>query len=232
MGTVLSIRDVDKAFTLHVQAGARLPVLLGVSLRVAGGECVALADPSGAGKSTLLRLVYGNYRAQGGQIRVEHDGHAIDLVHATPRDILALRRRTIGYVSQFLRVVPRVPAFDLVAEPLRAFGVGPAEAIARARDLLARLRIPERLWALSPVTFSGGEQQRINVARGFVAPYPILLLDEPTASLDTASRDAVVELIHEAKGRQAAIIGTFHDVEVRRAVATRVVMLQAEAPVP
>jgi alpha-D-ribose 1-methylphosphonate 5-triphosphate synthase subunit PhnL len=228
----VSIRDVDKTFTLHVQGGARLPVLRGVSLRVGGGECVVLADPSGAGKSTLLRLVYGNYRSQGGQILVEHDGQLLDVVQATPRDILALRRRTIGYVSQFLRVIPRVPALDLVAEPLGAFGVGGAEAVARARVLLGRLRIPERLWTLSPVTFSGGEQQRINVARGFVAPYPILLLDEPTAALDRASRDAVVELIREAKARGAAIIGTFHDAEVRRAVATRVVELQAEAVIP
>ncbi|HZP39733.1 MAG TPA: phosphonate C-P lyase system protein PhnL [Methylomirabilota bacterium] len=230
-GSALDIRDLAKTFTLHVQGGVRLLVLDGVSLAVEPGECVVLADPSGAGKSTLLRAVYGNYLAQGGRVLVRHRGRVVDMVGAAPRLVLEIRRHTLGYVSQFLRVIPRVPTEQVVAGPLRAQGVDEGRARARARAMLERLRIPERLWSLSPVTFSGGEQQRVNVARVFVADYPILLLDEPTASLDAASRHEVVELIREARGRGAAVLGIVHDPQVRGEVATRIRTLAAsEAP--
>ena len=218
----LEVQGLGKAFTLHVQGGVTLPVLRNVELVVHPGECVVLADPSGAGKSTLLRAVYGNYLAQAGRILVRHRGRLVDMVGASPRLVLEIRRHTIGYVSQFLRVIPRVPTDQVVAGTLRARGVGPAEALDRARAVLTRLGIPDRLWPLSPVTFSGGEQQRVNVARVFVAEYPILLLDEPTASLDAASRLAVVELIGEARRRGAAVLGTVHDAQVRSEMATRV----------
>jgi len=222
---VLVVEGLHKTFTLHTQGGIQLPVLRGVDLTVYPGECVALTDPSGSGKSTLLRSVYANYRPQRGHILVAHDGARIDMVDAGPRELLAVRQRTIGYVSQFLRVIPRVPTLDVVVEPLRAFGVARDAALGRGRALLARLRIPERLWSLSPVTFSGGERQRVNLARGFVADFPILLLDEPTASLDVASRAIVIELIRDALARRTAIVGAFHDAEVREAVATRTVSL-------
>jgi alpha-D-ribose 1-methylphosphonate 5-triphosphate synthase subunit PhnL len=218
----LEVRSLGKVFTLHVQGGTRLPVLENVSLAVHPGECLVLADPSGAGKSTLLRAVYGNYLAQAGEILVRHRDHVVNMVGASPRLVLDVRRHTLGYVSQFLRVIPRVAADLVVAGTLRARGVGAAESLARARAMLERLGIPERLWPLSPVTFSGGEQQRINVARVFVADYPILLLDEPTASLDAASRLAVVGLIREACRRGAAVLGTVHDAQIRAEVATRV----------
>ncbi len=158
-----------------------------------------------AGKSTLMRMLYGNYLCQVGSIRIA----GTELVGAAPRQVLALRRETLGYVSQFLRVVPRVPTLDVVADPLLALGTGAAEARERAGELLARLRIPETLWTLSPTTFSGGEQQRVNIARGFIHPYPAMLLDEPTASLDPANRETVLRLIEEAKARGAAIVGIF-----------------------
>jgi alpha-D-ribose 1-methylphosphonate 5-triphosphate synthase subunit PhnL len=221
-GPALEIAGLGKAFTLHVQGGVTLPVLKGVSLAVHPGECVVLADPSGSGKSTLLRAVYGNYLAQAGRILVRHRERVVDMVGASPRLVLEIRCHTIGYVSQFLRVIPRVPTDQVVAGTLRARGVGAQEALGRARAVLSRLGIPERLWPLSPVTFSGGEQQRVNVARVFVANYPILLLDEPTASLDAASRLAVVDLIREARSRGAAVLGTVHDAHVRGEVATRV----------
>jgi alpha-D-ribose 1-methylphosphonate 5-triphosphate synthase subunit PhnL len=225
----LVIQSLAKTFTLHAQGGVRLPVLRGVSLAVAPGECVMLADPSGSGKSTLLRAVYGNYVPQAGRILIRHDGRTVDMVGASARVVLDVRRRTIGYVSQFLRVVPRVPVVDVVAEPVRAIGVGRAEARERAREILRRLRIPERLWPLSPVTFSGGEQQRVNLARVFVVTYPTLLLDEPTASLDAESRRAVIELIREARDNGAAVLGTVHDREVRGQIATRVETLTGPA---
>lgn len=218
----LEVRALAKTFTLHVQGGVELRVLAGVSLTVEPGECMILADPSGAGKSTLLRSIYGNYLVREGQVLIRHRDRVVDMVGAPPRLVLDVRRHTLGYVSQFLRVIPRVPTEQVVAGTLRAQGVEPVAALRRARAVLERLGIPERLWPLSPVTFSGGEQQRVNVARVFVADYPIVLLDEPTASLDAASRLAVVELIREARRRGAAVLGIVHDAQVRAEVATRV----------
>ena len=214
---MIDLSNVSKTFTLHNQGSAVIEVLSDVSLTVAPGECVALTGASGAGKSTLMRMIYGNYRAQAGVIRVG----GVDLVQAEPREIIRLRREVLGYVSQFLRVVPRVPTLDVVAEPLRAVGVGSDEARTRAKELLAQLNIPERLWSLSPTTFSGGEQQRVNIARGFAHPYPAMLLDEPTASLDAANREVVLSLIEAAKARGAAIIGIFHDEAARARVCDR-----------
>lgn len=217
----LRARNLAKTFTLHTQGGAVIHVFSGISFDVAADECVCLYGPSGAGKSTLLRSLYANYKPDAGQILVEHGGTVVDLVTAEPWEVVEVRRRTIGYVSQFLRVIPRVPTLDIVAEPAIALGIAPAQAQEKAATLLARLRIPERLWTLAPATFSGGEQQRVNIARGFMVDYPVLLLDEPTASLDAANRATVMALINEAKARGAAIVGIFHDEEVRNGVADR-----------
>ncbi|WP_282157001.1 phosphonate C-P lyase system protein PhnL [Shimia thalassica] len=214
---MIEISNLSKTFTLHNQGGVVIPVMDGAELTVARGECVALTGASGAGKSTLMRMVYGNYLAASGHILID----GLDVTQAEPRQILELRRHTLGYVSQFLRVVPRVPTLDVVAEPLLAIGVETETARDRARDLLTRLRIPERLWSLSPTFFSGGEQQRVNIARGFAHTYPAMLLDEPTASLDAANRETVLGLIEEAKARGAAIIGIFHDEAARDRVCDR-----------
>ncbi len=184
-----------------------------------------MTGPSGRGKSSLLKLIYGTYRATSGSIRVLSQGEWKDVVTAAPREILALRRDAIGYVTQFLRVIPRVPAERIVAEPLIDRGVAEEEALHRARDLLGRLNIPERLWHLSPMTFSGGEQQRVNIARGFAAHFPVLLLDEPTASLDSGNRMRVLELIGEAQRRGSAIVGVFHDEQERRMACSREIAL-------
>ncbi|MGR3716555.1 MAG: phosphonate C-P lyase system protein PhnL [Thermohalobaculum sp.] len=223
---MIEVEGVAKSFTLHNQGGAVIAVLEGAGLRVAPGECVALTGASGCGKSTLMRMIYGNYLAERGSILVA----GVEVAGAEPRVILALRRERLGYVSQFLRVVPRVPALEVVAEPCLAVGMGRDAAEARARALLTRLRIPETLWGLSPLTFSGGEQQRVNIARGFAHEYPAMLLDEPTASLDEANRDTVLELIGEAKGRGAAIVGIFHDRAARARVADREVDVSCFAP--
>ncbi|MDE2197616.1 MAG: phosphonate C-P lyase system protein PhnL [Rhodospirillales bacterium] len=219
MSVRVETENLSKSFVLHLQGGLRLSVLRGVDLTARAGECVALVGPSGAGKTTLLRSLYGNYRADSGAIRLRHDGDMLDLVTASPRQVVAARARSIGYVSQFLRVVPRVAALDIVAEAAR--DVAPEAARAQARALLLRLNIPQRLHGLPPATFSGGEQQRVNLARGFIGAHPILLLDEPTASLDRANRDIVIAMIREAKAAGIAIIGIFHDTEVRGAVADR-----------
>ena len=221
MTEMLKLVGVGKAFTLHVQDGAHIPVFDNVDLAVSAGESVVLTGPSGAGKSTLLRLAYGNYKCLAGQVLVRHRDRFVDLAIAAPQQVIEVRRETLGYVSQFLRVVPRVPTLDIVTEPLREVGVDRAEAEARAIGLLRRLNIPEKLWQLSPLTFSGGEQQRVNIARGLIAAHPVLLLDEPTASLDAVNRQVIVELIQEARQRGCALLGIFHDAEVRQAVGTR-----------
>lgn len=225
---IVVIKGVAKRFTLHTQGGVELAVLDGIDLVLRPGECVALNGPSGVGKSTLLRLIYGNYRSQIGSIRVRQGDKWTELVGADPRTILALRHGTIGYVSQFLRAVPRVAAIDVVAEPQLALGATREEARARAAHFLAKLNIAEGHWGLSPATFSGGEQQRVNIARGFIVEYPVLLLDEPTASLDAANRDVVVSLIKDARERGAAILGIFHDQDVRGAVADSLCELSAQ----
>jgi alpha-D-ribose 1-methylphosphonate 5-triphosphate synthase subunit PhnL len=222
----IRVEGVSKAFALHDQGGVAIPVMRDAALSVAPGECVALTGPSGAGKSTLMRMIYGNYLAGAGRILVGDT----DVTQASPREIIALRRRILGHVSQFLRVVPRVPALDVVAEPLLALDIPENAARDRAAALLRRLRIPERLWTLAPLTFSGGEQQRVNIARGFAHPYPALLLDEPTASLDPANRETVLTLIEEAKARGAAILGIFHDAAARARLCDREVDMAAFAP--
>jgi alpha-D-ribose 1-methylphosphonate 5-triphosphate synthase subunit PhnL len=217
----LRTEGLSKAFTLHLQGGTHIPVLGGVDLAVHPGECVVLWGPSGAGKSTLMRCLYGNYGAGAGRILLRHRGQDLDLATADPRTVIEARRETLGYVSQFLRVIPRIATRDIVAEPMITRGLPREEALARATALLRRLNLPDRLHNLPPATFSGGEQQRVNLARGFGPGYPVLLLDEPTASLDAANRAVVIALIHEAKAAGAAIIGIFHDTEVREAVADR-----------
>lgn len=214
---MIELQNVSKTFTLHNQGSAVINVMSGVSLSVQAGECVALTGASGAGKSTLMRMIYGNYRTQSGALLV----NGVDVATAEPREVITLRRETLGYVSQFLRVVPRVPTLDVVCEPLLTLGQSREIAEIRAKDLLTQLNIPERLWGLSPTTFSGGEQQRVNIARGFVHTYPAMLLDEPTASLDARNRAVVLSLIQEAKARGAAIVGIFHDEDARNTVCDR-----------
>jgi alpha-D-ribose 1-methylphosphonate 5-triphosphate synthase subunit PhnL len=221
--TVLDLSGVTKSFTMHLQGGVRLPVVRGVTFAVAAGRCVVLGGPSGIGKSSILKMIFGNYRCDAGRILLQADGEAVDIATAAPRRILALRGSTIGYVSQFLRAIPRVAAIDVVADPLVSGGIAPEEARRRAGELLALLNVPERLWGLPPATFSGGEQQRINIARGFLPHRPVLLLDEPTASLDSVNRGVVAGLIAEKKRRGTAIVAIAHDDDVRTAIADDVV---------
>ena len=230
MPTPLVVSEVAKSFTMHLRDGIQLPVVSDVTFSVKAGECVVLGGPSGIGKSSLLKMVYGNYGVDEGQILVEHEGRLVDLATADPRTVLSVRRVTLGYVSQFLRTVPRVAAVDVVAEPLTARGADAAEARDAAEAMLARLNLPRQLWQLPPATFSGGEQQRVNIARGFITDHRILLLDEPTASLDARNREVVVSMIAEKKAKGTALLGIFHDEDVREKVADRIVDVSAFSP--
>jgi alpha-D-ribose 1-methylphosphonate 5-triphosphate synthase subunit PhnL len=230
MATPLVVSEVFKSFTMHLRDGIKLPVVNNVNFSVASGECVVLGGPSGIGKSSILKMLYGNYAVDAGQILVDHRDRIVDIASADPRTIIDVRRHTMGYVSQFLRTVPRVAAIDVVAEPLVARGTDVEEAKAKAAELLSRLNLPRELWTLPPATFSGGEQQRVNIARGFITSHTILLLDEPTASLDATNRRVVVEMIAAKKQEGVAMLGIFHDEEVREAVADRILDVSAFSP--
>jgi alpha-D-ribose 1-methylphosphonate 5-triphosphate synthase subunit PhnL len=219
--TQLQAENLTKTFILHTQGGIKLPVLEKVSLAINAGECVALLGPSGSGKSTFMRSLYANYRIDAGAIWVKHQGHWVNLPQLSPRQLLDVRQHTIGYVSQFLRVIPRVSALEVAAEPLMDLGVDPKIAQDKIRYLFSQLNLPERLWHLSPTTFSGGEKQRVNIARAFSVNYPILLLDEPTSALDAANREVVMQLIEARKAQGCAMVGIFHDDEVRERVCDR-----------
>jgi alpha-D-ribose 1-methylphosphonate 5-triphosphate synthase subunit PhnL len=219
--TLLHVENLHKSFTLHQQGSIHLPVLQGVSFSVNAGECVALSGTSGSGKSTFMRCLYGNYRSDRGSIWVKHENNWVDLCQLPPHEILNLRQKTIGYVSQFLRAIPRVPALEVAAEPLLELGVAKEIAFTKVQDLFQRLNLPERLWHLSPTTFSGGEKQRVNIARALAVNYPILLLDEPTSALDATNRQVVIELLTELKATGCGLIGIFHDEEVRAQLCNR-----------
>ncbi|WP_313197470.1 phosphonate C-P lyase system protein PhnL [Rhizobium sp.] len=230
MATPLVVSEVFKSFTMHLRDGIKLPVVNDVNFSVAAGECVVLGGPSGIGKSSILKMLYGNYAVDAGQILVDHRDRIVDIATADPRTIIDVRRHTMGYVSQFLRTVPRVAAIDVVAEPLVVRGVEASVAKENAAELLSRLNLPRELWSLPPSTFSGGEQQRVNIARGFITSHRILLLDEPTASLDATNRRVVVEMIAAKKEEGVAMLGIFHDEEVREAVADRILDVSAFSP--
>jgi alpha-D-ribose 1-methylphosphonate 5-triphosphate synthase subunit PhnL len=230
MQSPLTVSNLAKTFTMHLRGGLSLPVVSNATLHVNAGECVVLGGPSGVGKSSILKMIYGNYGVDQGKILIAHKGAVEDLAGADPRLVLDIRRHTLGYVSQFLRTVPRVATIDVVAEPLVARGVATEEARQRAAELLEKLNLPRDLWQLPPATFSGGEQQRVNIARGFITDHRILLLDEPTASLDAANRAVVVEMIRAKKAAGVALLGIFHDEEVREAVADRVLDVSQFSP--
>jgi alpha-D-ribose 1-methylphosphonate 5-triphosphate synthase subunit PhnL len=223
MSAALELDRVGKAFTMHLQGGVRLSVVSGVSFTVEPGECVVLAGPSGVGKSSILKMIFGSYRCDRGQILVRRGEHTVDVAGAEPRQILALRRSVIGYVTQFLRAVPRIAALDIAGEALVNGGVPKEEARRKAAEMLRLLNIPGALWGLPPATFSGGEQQRVNVARGLLPDLPILLLDEPTASLDPTNRAVVIDLIARKKQNGTAVVAIVHDEDVRDSIADRVI---------
>ncbi len=219
---MIQIKNLNKSFQLYNQNDTNINVFKNINFRVNKGEVVALTGNSGTGKSTLLKLIYGSYVISKGDVLISD----INIRKSSPRDILKLRKNKLGYVSQFLRVVPRVPTIDVVIEPLLEIGCEKKIALKKAQEILERLNIPKNLWNLSPLTFSGGEQQRVNIARGFIHNYPYLLLDEPTASLDQNNKNVVLDLIEKAKLNGSAIIGIFHDETARNKVATREVNLE------
>lgn len=223
MTPLLTVEHLSKRFELHM-LGKTLDGCRDVSFEVRPGELLALAGPSGTGKSTVLKCLYRTYLPTGGVLRFASEALGpVDLAAAPERTVLALRRGEIGYVSQFLRVIPRVPARAVVMEPLLARGgVSRDEARRRAVELLDELRIPHALHDAFPATFSGGEQQRVNIARAVIWAPRLLLLDEPTASLDPASVKAALGVLSRLRARGTTMIGVFHDPQLIHALADRV----------
>ena len=219
---MIQIKNLNKSFELYNQNNTNINVFKNINFKVDKGEVVALTGNSGTGKSTLLKLIYGSYVISKGDVLIAD----VNVRKSSPRDILNLRKNKLGYVSQFLRVVPRVPTIEVVIEPLLDIGCEKKIALKKGQEILEILKIPKNLWNLSPLTFSGGEQQRVNIARGFIHNYPYLLLDEPTASLDQNNKNIVLHLIEKAKLNGSAIIGIFHDEIARNKVATREVNLE------
>lgn len=209
MSAVLEVEGLSKAFTLH-HLGNRIGAFSDITFSVDAGEFVLLKGANGAGKSTLLRTLYRSYLPQAGQVRFQSVHGEIDLARAAEVDIAHLRRTEIGFVTQFLTARPRVSAEAIVAEPLRLSGVAPEKALAQAREALAMFGVKPDLWKAYPTTFSGGEQQKVNLARALILPQKLLLLDEPTASLDAKARAALVARLAELKSGGAAMIGVFH----------------------
>lgn len=219
---LLTVTNLQKEFELHVLRGKRVVALRGLSFVVAQGAFVGVLGPSGGGKSSLLKSLYRTYLPTGGAIDyTTAAGATIDLANADDDVILALRGAEIGYVSQFLRPAPRVTAVDLVARPLIGRGIGREEARERSAALLRRLSLPADLLDGYPVLFSGGEQQRVNIARALIAPPRLLLLDEPTSALDATNQETVLGLLRETHEAGTTIIGTFHDLTVLRRLADR-----------
>lgn len=208
----LEVHNLTKSFTLHNRGGIHVQGFADISFSLRCGQLLALSGASGAGKSSILKTIYRTYLADGGTIVFHRrDGSSVDLAGCSESRVLDLRRREIGSVTQFLRILPRISALDVVSQPLIEIGTGEEEAKEQARSMLNRLGIRQELFDLSPLTFSGGEQQRVNVARGIIAPKELILLDEPTASLDRKSSDVVLELLADLKKRAIAMIAIFHD---------------------
>lgn len=227
MSPQLEIRALTKRFTLHVLRGKRVTAFHDVDLDLPEGSATGVIGPSGSGKSSLLKCVYRTFLPTSGRALYRTAAREqVDLVSADEQAILALRRREIGYVSQFLRVVPRVPALDVVAGVRAAQGVSPEQASAEAAALLTRLRLPRDLWDSFPVLFSGGEQQRLNVARALITRPRLLLLDEPTSALDRENGAAVVDLLLEARRQGTTMLGIFHDPRMVAALCDRVAVMR------
>lgn len=219
--TLLHATGIYKSFTIHNRGGIKLTILEDVNLEVKAGECVALTGVSGSGKSTLMKSLYGNYGIDRGNIWIKHHNRWVDLARLQAHEVIEVRQQTIGYVSQFLRVIPRVSALDVAVEPLLELGIDIDTAYNKIQELFSILNLPSRLWQLSPTTFSGGEKQRVNIARALAVDYPIFLLDEPTSALDAKNRQVVIELLTEKKKQGCALIGIFHDEEVKNTLCSR-----------
>jgi alpha-D-ribose 1-methylphosphonate 5-triphosphate synthase subunit PhnL len=223
---ILELEALSKTITLHILDSTEVEPFKDVSFHVEEGEFVAVVGASGSGKSSVVKAIHRTYLPTSGRTSYRTaEGEVVDLATAPDRTLLKLRNREIGFVSQFLRVEPRVPALDVVAGPLYRRGADREASRAKAAELLRRMDLTESLWSSFPTLFSGGEQQRVNIARALIAKPRLLLADEPTSALDSINTARVVELLTEARAAGMTIVGVFHDVELIERLADRVVVM-------
>ena len=219
----LVVKDLAKVFTVHTRGGLKINGYDGINFELKRGEFLSLYGPSGLGKSSVLKALYRTYTSTSGEILFyKKDGTSLDIASASESQILNLRKNSIGYVSQFLQVLPRISAVDIVAQPLIEKGENEQSAQQKAKEMLSFLNIKEELFDVSPLTFSGGEQQRVNIAKGIIAPKSLLLLDEPTASLDKTNTNKVIDKLIEIKQQGVSMIGIFHDLDCMRRISDKV----------
>lgn len=225
---ILRVEDLTKTFNISLANELNVTPFQDLTFDVPQGTFLGIAGPSGIGKSSILKCIYRTYLPTSGRVWYQSQLYGeIDLAAATERQMVHLRKSEIGYVTQFLKVIPRISAVDVVAERLLPFGKTLEEARSASRHLLARLLIPEKLWNGFPATFSGGEQQRINLAKAFIVRPRLLILDEPTASLDKDTKQSVLEILKEMKDQGTTMIGVFHDWEVMGQIADQIFDLRS-----
>ncbi len=227
---IIELKNVNKKFILHNQKGTVLNVLNNINLEIKTGECIALVGKSGIGKSTFLKMLYGNYLPSSGEINIYNNNNKINIVNSLEHQIINLRKYFIGYVSQFLRVLPRVPTIEIVSDTLKQQSLFDEHSLIKIKKLLSELNIQESMWNLSPLTFSGGEQQRVNLAKTLIGNYSILLLDEPTASLDDINKSIVIDMIKSKLKKNVTIIVIVHDNKIRNEICTREINLEKYIP--
>ena len=210
MNPSIKTTNLQKTFTLHNQNSTELKVLKNINFSISPGECVALTGKSGTGKSTFLRMLYGNYLPTAGSIEILYNDTYFDLMNCLEHQVIYLRKHAIGYVSQFLVVIPRVSTFDIVSNTLKQQNTLEDNSNEKISHLLETLNIKKNMWHLPPMTFSGGEQQRVNIAKTFIGNYPILFLDEPTSALDKENTEIVLELIKSKLNKNVATVSYTH----------------------
>lgn len=225
---ILEVSHLTKVFNLHLVDGRRIEPFVDISFQVGKGELFMITGKSGMGKTTILRCIYRTYLTTSGDIWYDSPCfNRVNVATASEDVILKLREHELAFCAQFLKVLPRVPAVDVTAEPLVQRGMARADARKEAERWLERLGIEQSRWQASPVTFSGGEQQRLNLARAFIARPRFLLLDEPTASLDATSKSIVLEMIREARAAGVTILAVSHDIAAMEPIADTVYWLNA-----
>ena len=208
---ILEVNDLSKIFNLHILNEKRIEALKQINFTMKEGEIIGLTGKSGSGKSSLMKCIYRTYLASSGEILYASRAGQVDMVQADDHQVIDLRKSEITYCSQFLSVIPRVSAVDVVCENLFRTEKDKEKAREKAKTMIEMLGLPVELWDAFPVTFSGGEQQRINVARAIIAEPRFLLIDEPTASLDIKTKDVVIDLILELKKNGTSVLCISHD---------------------
>jgi len=227
MNTAIEVKGLYKTFTMHILNDKIIDALHDLDFYIREGEIVGLAGKSGAGKSTLIKCIYRTCIPSKGEIIYNSKKFgAIDLAKANDYEILALRKSEITYCSQFLSVIPRVTAIDVIADSLVSKGESWEKSREVAKEYLSKLGLDEELWDAYPSTFSGGEQQRINVARAIISKPNFLLIDEPTASLDQKTKDIVIDMVLDLKRQGTSVLCITHDPYTMEHIADRVIELK------